>query len=231
MSFLASIKRLFSQSESTSALLLHQQFDTAGVNFDKAVEGIDEYTNRANHRYTIQAAEYKLLRAPLGDTSVIDEYDQIVAEFPDPADFAPYTTDYLNQHSLAIEKLALTFAIVRSSFAALPRGSRLHPVAAQLFEARASLYVFSVKAYSRAAYCAVKASLEAKLKSTQVEWKAVLSEASANSGRAEASEALLLRERSNETAETAKVLEAAAKAAEERSKILLIDSEIDHEDE
>jgi len=133
-------------------------FSAASDSYDVANEAIQSFTTRANHRAVIFRARYSYDQ--FKDT---DAYEQEVAAYAGPADFAPYTEAELDAHTAAMEKLTAAFDTLTGAFDALNTSHDLYESAAALFKATSDTYIFAVEGYRRMALLAIANAAEAKV--------------------------------------------------------------------
>ena len=200
--------------ERTWELIISNPYSTAASDsYDAAYNEIEAYTTRANHCFEI-------LNARHDETLDAEAYDETVAAYTDPADFAPYTEAELDAHTAAMEKLTAAFATINH-----PDGE-ITSTAAELYRVQCETYKFAVDAYSNAASCALGTALDGNLQAVkdefqtmQLDWRAanpdeinpVAAKAKAASFKAQAAE----------DASKAKALKQKARVAETKAKELL----------
>ena len=143
-------------------------FSAASDAFDAAYAGMESYTTRANHRYTILLAARS--------THDADAYNEKLAGYTDPADFEPYTDADLGAHTAAIDHLATVFDTLTDAFAAFGPTDHLYKSAAAVYKATTALYVFATDAYSYAAHCAMTTALEGQLQAAKNDFEVMLLE-------------------------------------------------------
>lgn len=224
MSFIDTIKAFFQAPKVDSvAVAARDAFSAANDAYDAAYDAIEGYSNRANHRYAILGATRALYKAPLDDPYAADAYDEAVAAYTDPADFAPYTEAYLDAHTAAIDTLTAAFDTLTAAFAAINPADHLYASAAALYKATCDMYIFAAAAYSNAADCAMTTALEGNVQAAKDDFKVMLLEdRAANADAANAAtakaKAAAFKAKAAEDATKAKVLEQKARVAETKAK-------------
>ena len=218
MNILKSINAFFTAPQSDpTATAARNRFNAASDAFDTEFAAIETYTTRANHRYTILRLSHS--------TQDADAYDEVVAQYTDPADFEPYTEEYLDGHTAAIDVLTAAFDALTAAFVAFSPADHLFKPAAGIYKASTALYVFATNAYSNAVHCAMTTALEGRLQAAKDEFEIDLLQAKAE--RATAANAatvnaklLALRTSVAKNAAAAERLEQKATEAEARAEIL-----------
>jgi hypothetical protein len=144
-----------------SGVAVNDAFSAASAAYSTAYDAIQTYTTRANHYSAILNARYELYKSPLSYSNAADAYDEAVAAYTDPADFAPYTAAELDAHTVVMENLTAAFDTFTDIFADFsPAEDHLASTAAELYKVYCDTYGFAAEAYSNAAFCAVGNALE-----------------------------------------------------------------------
>lgn len=143
-------------------------FIAASDAFDAAYASGGTHTTRANHRHNIFMAS----RSP----NDADAYNEEIAGYTDPADFAPYTDADLDAHSAAIESLTTAFDRLTAAFTVFSRTDYFYKSAAAVYKATTALFVFATDAYSRSAHCAMTTALEGNLQAVRDNFEVMLLE-------------------------------------------------------
>ena len=201
MNFIETIKAFF-QTPKVDPMVLaaHDAFWAASDAFDTALDALESYTTRANHRYEISIASH----------------DEAVSVYTDPADFEPYTEAYLDAHTAAIDTLSEAFDNLTSASAA-------YPLSAELYKAYCAAYTFAASAYSNAVHCAKITALEGSIQA--VKDRLTLMELNARAANSTESNSVAAKAKAD--AFKAKAVQHAAKAElfEEKARIAETKSE------
>ena len=195
MNFIETIKAFFQTPKvDPLALATHDAFWAASDAYDTALDAIESYTARANHRYEISIAPH----------------DEAVSIYTDPADFEPYTEAYLDAHATAIDTLTEAFDNLTSVSAA-------YPLSAKLYKAYCAAYAFAASAYSNAVHCAKITALEGSIQAAKDE----LTLMELNARAANSNESNPVTAKAKADAFKAKAVEHAAKAELFEEKVRL----------
>ncbi|HTD68156.1 MAG TPA: hypothetical protein VK846_16650 [Candidatus Limnocylindria bacterium] len=192
-------------------------FSAASDAFDAEYAKCEMHSTRANHRYTILMAA----RSPHD----ADAYNEEIASYSDPADFAPYTDADLDAHTTAIENLTVAFDRLSKAFTALSRTDHLYKSATAVYKTTSTLYVFATDAYSHAADCAMTIALEGNLQAAKGDFEVMLLEtraanASPTAAPAAIEKAATHKANATKNAAVAKRLERRATEAQTKAKAL-----------
>jgi len=95
-------------------IAIRDAFSVARSRFEQSQEAAHAYTMRAKHRAIIQHA-----RSRYQQTKDAAAYEREVAAYTDPADFAPYTEDWLETYTVKMENLTADFDNLTATFTAL----------------------------------------------------------------------------------------------------------------
>jgi hypothetical protein len=110
------LKTFFKGSKVDPAVeAIRDAFSAASDACDTPFCVIEAYTTRANHRYAILEAKYALSKASYDDRHAAEAYDNAVAAYTDPADFAPYTEAYLDAHTTVCRHSLCRASFTRAS--------------------------------------------------------------------------------------------------------------------
>lgn len=216
MNFLESIKAFFTGPAPDPIASANPNLFIAASNaFDSAYASGQIYTTRANHRYNIRMAA----------KSPSSEYDEEIAGYSDPSDFAPYTEADLDAHTSTIDNISAAFDRLTAAFAAFPRTHYLYKSFAAIYEATTTLYVFATDAYSRAADCAMMTALGSSLQAAKDKVEAYFLEleaanADSTTPPAATAKAVAYKATVTQNAAASKRLETRAAAAQARAAAL-----------
>jgi hypothetical protein len=194
-------------------------FSATSDAFDAAYASCQTHTTRANRRYNILMAS----RSPHDANA----YDEKIAGYTDPADFAPYTEAELDAHSAAIESLNTAFDRLTAAFSALSCTDHLYKSAAAVYKATTELFVFATNAYQQSARCAMTTALESKIQAVSDEFEVMLLQLrAANAAPTDApaanAKAAAYKANATKNAAVAKSLEEKATAVDARADVLRV---------
>jgi len=208
------------EEKHTAVVAVCDAFSAASNAYDAAYDAIQIYTTRANHRFEISNARHD-------ETLDAEAYDETVAAYTDPADFATYTETELDAHTAAMENLTAAFDTLTAAFATFNHpDAGITSTAAELYKVYCETYKFAVDAYSNAASCALGTALEGNVQAAKDQFEIMLLEARANNPGATdpvvaKAKAANFRARTEENAAKAKTLEQKARVAETKAKEFL----------
>ncbi len=209
------------EEKHTAGVAVCDAFSAASDSYSAADDAIQSYTTRANHRSAILSARYDLDKYGNADT-----YDEVVAAYTDPADFAPYTEAELDAHTAAMENLTVAFDTLTATFAAFNPPNDLYALSAELYKTYCETYTFAVDAYSNAASCAIGTALEGELQASKDSFRIMHLEARASNPDepnpvAAKAKADAFKAKTADDATKAKALEQKARVAETKAKEFL----------
>lgn len=209
-----------------SGVVVRDIFGAASDSYSAAHDAIQSYTTRANHRHAIFWLRYDLYKSSLDDSNAAAAYDEAVAAYTDPADFAPYTEAELDAHTAAMENLTAAFDTLSAAFAAFNPDDDLYASAADLYKVYCETYTFAAAAYGHAASCAMTTALEGNVQAARDNFQITLLEtkaayaAAADAATAKA-KATTFKAKAVEDATKSKVLEQKARVAEAKAEAFL----------
>src|ERR1035437_9616558 len=96
MNFINNLKTFFKATKADPvAIAVRNAFSAARSSYEQSQDTIRPYTNRAKHRAVIFRARYRR-----DQTKDADAYEEEVAAYTDPTDFAPYTEAELDAYTV-----------------------------------------------------------------------------------------------------------------------------------
>lgn len=224
MSFIETIKRLFTSPTPRTPSGTIESFEAAIKTCDAAFSSIEIYTKRANNRSIILRATDALSEEP--SAAAKHDYDETVAAFTDPKDFEPYTSTELDAHSAAIDNLQRAFESLTAALDTINPAHSIYETGRDVVRAYASVCEHLVEAYARGARCATRHALQGAIQSIKDGWEMTLIEARASNSKSpdaneRAAEAAALKRIAQQKEETAKLMKEKAEQAQKRAHEIL----------